>query len=319
MPAVKILVAGTGGVGGYYGARLQQGGHEVHFLARGEKLRALAERGLSMRSDHGDVHLERVHAVADGREAGPVDAVLFCVKAYDNASAADSVAGAVGAGTIVCSLQNGVENEEFLKERLPEATVLGGLARIEAWLDSPGVVVQRGPQTDVTIGAFDPADRPAMESLAGAFAGAGVPVNVETDIRAALWLKLLGICGVGGVTAYCRCPLGEVRSDERLRSLLVGVYQEVEAVARAKSIALPEDVVARVLAYVDHVLDPALKSSMCRDVEAGRPLEIDALNGAIVRMGAEVGVDTPSNRTIVEELLPLHTAALARRQAGVSP
>jgi 2-dehydropantoate 2-reductase len=313
---VKVLVAGTGGVGGYVGARLLEAGNQVTLLARGRNLEGLRRNGLSVSSPHGDVAFPSVQAVERADDIGLVDAVLFCVKAYDNESAADAMAGAVGDRTSICSLQNGVDNEVFLRHRFPSAVVLGGVVRIEAWLESPGEVRQKGPLQDLAVGAFDPADRAAVDALAASFDGTGVPVAVVEDIVAALWFKLLSICGIGGVTAYARRPIGDARTDPDLRRLMIGCFEEVEAVAWALGISLPVGAAAMLTAGADAV-DPSLKSSMCRDVEWGRPLEVEALNGAVVRYGETVGVPTPANRTILEKLLPLHRAAMrARTTAG---
>ena len=306
-------MAGTGGVGGYFGARLLANGHDVWFLARGDNLKALRSHGLTVLSSFGDLRFDDVDAVEDGADAQPVDAVLFCVKTYDNESAADAVAGAVQPGTVICSLQNGVENEWFLSGRFPRAAVIGGVARLESWLDAPGVIVQRGGLADLVIGAFRTEDRPAAESLARCFDGTAVPIQVTDDIDSALWFKLLVIAGIGGVTAYCRCPIGKLRTDDGLMSLLVGAMEEVDEVAGARKIALPPNPVQTVLDSVSSALDSQAKSSMCRDVEHGRPLEVEAINGAVVRFGAEVGVDTPANLTILDRLLPLHRAAMAGR------
>jgi 2-dehydropantoate 2-reductase len=313
---VRVLVAGTGGVGGYYGGRLLDAGHDVRFLARGENLRAMRSHGLTVRATSGDLRFDTVNAVSDAAEAGPVEAILFCVKTYDNVSTADAAAGAVAPGTIICSLQNGIDNERFLAGRFPEAVVLGGVARIEAWVDSPGVVVQRGGLADMTVGAYRVEDRAAAASLAEAFAVTPVPATVSEDIEGALWFKLLVIAGLGGATAYGRCSIGAVRSDPALRRLLVGAFEEVEAVAAAKAISLPPDPIQTVLTSVDNYLDPAAKSSMCRDVERGRPLEVEAINGAVAREGEATGVPTPANSRILDALLPLHDAATAARDVS---
>jgi 2-dehydropantoate 2-reductase len=314
---VKILVVGTGGVGGYYGARLLAAGHDVWFLARGDNLAALRTQGLAVLSTHGDLRFDRVNAVVDGSEAGAVDAVLFCVKTYDNETAADTMAGAVQPGTAICSLQNGVENEAFLATRFPRATVLGGVTRLESWLDAPGVIIQRGTLADIVVGAFRDQDEPAAQTLVDAFAGTPVPATVSRDIVADLWTKLLIIAGMGGVTAYCRCSIGEVREDPKLVSLLLGAMEEVGAVAEARGISIAQGLPGAVLASVKSALDPQAKSSMCRDVERGRPLEVEAINGAVGRFGAEAGVPTPANAEILGRLLPLHRAAVgaARRRA----
>jgi len=311
---VKVLVAGTGGVGGYYGARLLADGHDVWFLARGTNLAALRQGGLTVRSGHGDLRFEEVRATDDGADAGPVDVVLHCVKTYDNAVAADAVAGAVGPGTAVVSLQNGVENEAFLAHRFPSAEILAGVARVEAWLDEPGVVVQPSPQTGLTVGPPAGGSSPRAGELAAAFQAAGVPCAAGEDMPVALWTKLLGICGVGGVTAYCRCPIGEILADPELNGLLIGCFTEVFRVGRAKGVAIPDDALAAMAHYVENVLQPSLKSSMCRDVERGRPLEVEALNGAVVRFGGEVGVPTPANAEVERVLLPHHLAAMAARR-----
>jgi 2-dehydropantoate 2-reductase len=314
---VKILVVGTGGVGGYYGARLLSAGHDVWFLARGDNVAALRSRGLAVLSTHGDLRFDRVNAVEDGTESGPVDAVLFCVKTYDNETAADTMAGAVAPGAVICSLQNGVENETFLAARFPRATVLGGVTRLESWLDAPGVVIQRGALADIVVGAFRDRDEQAARALVEAFQGTPVPAVVSPDIVADLWTKLLIIAGMGGVTAYCRCSIGEVREDPRLVSLLSRAMEEVGAVAAARGISVAHGLPKAVLASVNSTLDPQAKSSMCRDVERGRPLEVEAINGAVARFGAEAGVATPANAEILGRLLPLHRAAMdARRAAG---
>jgi len=311
---MKILVAGAGGLGGYYGARLAAVGNDVWFLARGATLETLQDRGLELRSDLGDLRLEHVHASSEATD--PADFVLFCVKTYDNESAAEAIPGAVVDGTAICSFQNGVDNESFLRERFPQAVVLGGTSRIEAYRERPGVIVQRGDMQDVTIGAFDLEERPVAARLGTAFDAAGVPVTLAADIVSALWVKLLIICGVGSITAYTGGPWRLVMADERLGRMLRELMDEVAAVAEAREISLPDGVAAAVEARTRNSLDPDFLSSMARDRLAGRPLEVDALNGAVVRYGETAGVPTPANQAVLEELLPLHREAMARRVAG---
>jgi 2-dehydropantoate 2-reductase len=182
----------------------------------------------------------------------------------------------------------------------------------------PGVFAQRGQQSELTIGAFDPAGRPAADRLGAVIDAAGVPVTVTDDIQAALWLKLVVITGLGGVTAYARGTIGDVLGDPGLDRLLRDVLAETEAVAHAVGAAIPPGLADTVHAYAEHQLDPGFSSSMARDVERGKPLEIEALNGAVVRIGAEAGVPTPANRRLVDELLPLHEAAMAARRGATT-
>ena len=312
---MRVLIAGTGGVGGYLGARLSQAGNQVTFLARGRMLDALRANGLTVRSDHGDVRLEHVTAIdrAGGAGQEPADAVLFCVKNYDNESAADAVASAVTPATVLCSFQNGVESAGFLRERFPHAVILGGVARIEAWLVEPGVVEQRGAFTSLTVGAFEAEHGEDASWLAAAFHGTPTQVDVTDDIDSALWFKLLIIAGIGGVTACYRATIGDVRVDPERRRLLIDVFREVDAVAAAHGAKLPPDPVGMMVSTVDQLLPAEFMSSMCRDVLAGRPLEVEWQNGAVVRFGAAHGISTPANKRIVDELLPLHRRAMAER------
>src|SRR6266542_114756 len=257
---MRILIAGTGGVGGYYGARLAAGGHDVECLARGPMLEALRTNGLELGADLGDLRLEHVHATDRVDHDVPAEAVLFVVKSYDN-------------------------NEAFLMERFPRATVLGGTSRIEAFVAEPGVIEQRGRQSEVTLGAFTVDERPAAAHLGAAFDKAGVPVTLAADIHSALWQKLVVISGLGGITAYARSGIGEVLADEGLRTLFRSLLEETEAVARAQAIAVPDGIADVVFAYASSSLDPSFLSSMARDVLRGRPLEVEPLNGAVVRAG----------------------------------
>jgi len=264
-------------------------------------------------SSRRDLRFEQVHA--SERAEGPADAVLFCVKTYDNAAASDAIAPCVHQGSVICSLQNGLDNEVFLRERFPGATVLGGVARIEAYLEAPGVVRHTSMLADVEIGAFQDDDRSAAQALVDAMAGAQIPARFTDDIGSALWTKLAIICGLGGGTAYCTCPVGAIRGDPELVQLTRDAIDEAASVAGALGIFVPPALTETVMTALATVLPPEQKSSMCRDVEAGRPLEIEALNGAVVQAGERVGVPTPANRRISDALLPLHKAAMERRTA----
>jgi 2-dehydropantoate 2-reductase len=163
------------------------------------------------------------------------------------------------------------------------------------------------------VGSFEPEHRGDAGRLAGAFEGSPSQVDVTDDIPSALWFKLLIIAGIGGVTAFYRSNIGDVRRDPERHELLVNVFREVETVATAHGAKLPPDPVGMMVNTVDQLLPAEFMSSMCRDVLAGRPLEVEWLNGAVVRFGAEHGIAAPANRRIVDELLPLHRLALAER------
>src|SRR5207247_7389680 len=180
------------------------------------------------------------------------------------------------------------------------------------WLEEPGVVVQRGADVAVALGTFDDADLPKAEELGQALREAGIEVGVYPDAQASLWLKLTGIVSVGTITAYGRCTIGEAFASRKLSKLMEDAAGETEAVARARGIALPPGAPDAILGYA-RAMTQDFNSSMARDLEAGRPLEIEALSGAVVRYGEKVGVPTPANTTFLEALLPIHRDALARR------
>src|SRR5947199_4675750 len=245
---MRLLIVGTGGVGGYYGARLAQGGNEVTFLARGPNLQALRTTGLELRSDFGGALLE-VDAAETATETGPVEAAIVCVKTYDNDAAAKAMEGAIGDGTILCSLQNGIDNERFFGDRFPNAAVIAATTRIVAWLEAPGVVVQRGPDVGITLAPFTPDQMPSVQRLERVLADAAVQVGVHPDANSALWPKLAGIASVGTITAYGRCTIGEAFEDPTLAKLMEDSCNEVVAVAAAEGIRLPDGAAETILAY----------------------------------------------------------------------
>jgi 2-dehydropantoate 2-reductase len=206
-----------------------------------------------------------------------------------------------------------VDNELFLKDRFPNAVVIAGTTVIVAWLEAPGLIFQEGARVDVTLAAFEIDERPAAAQLGTAFDQAGVPVILGEDAQAALWFKLAGIASVGSITAFGRCSIDEVLADEELRGMMGDACREVFAVAEARRIKLPPGGVDGILGYAENILQPDFTSSMARDLAARRPLEIDAINGAVVRYGEEVGVPTPANRKMYEALLPAHTVAMGER------
>ena len=308
---MRILIVGTGGVGGYYGACLAQGRNEVTFLARGANLQALRTTGLELRSDFGDARLE-VDVAETAAETGPVEAAIVCVKTYDNDAAAKAMEGAIGDGTILCSLQNGIDNERFFGDRFPNATVIAATTRIVAWLEAPGVVIQRGPDVGITLAPFTPDQMPSVQRLERVLADAAVQVGVHPDANSALWLKLAGIASVGTITAYGRCTIGEAFEDPTLAKLMEDACREVVAVAAAEGIHLSDGAAETILAYAKN-MNAEFNSSMARDVDAGKPLEVESITGAVIRHGREVGVPTPANEAMLDVLLPLHQKAIAAR------
>lgn len=300
---VKITVLGAGAIGSYYGALLARSGEEIHLIGRGNHVRAMRESGLRVESPSaGDFRLppESVRATEDARGVGPVDWVLFAVKGPDTKDAAASLSPLLGSDTFILTVQNGVDSAEQLSEALAgegvRADILPGAVYIEATLVSPGLVRHGSGPRRLVFGERDgrPTDR--AERVRDTFHRTGIPVEMAEDIDAALWAKFLYICPMSGMTAMTRKGLRAVLDLPESRALYESAVREVEAVARARGVSLPGDIVDTVMAFSEGLTD--MRSSLQKDLEAGKPLEIDSLAGAAGRLGREAGVPTPIHDVI---------------------
>jgi 2-dehydropantoate 2-reductase len=306
---MRIAIFGTGGVGGYFGGRLAEAGEEVIFIARREHLRAIQTQGLRVDSVLGDFVVQPAQAMDDPAQIGAVDVVLVCVKAWQVAEAAQAIRPVVGPETVVVPLQNGVDAPGVLAAVLGAEHVLGGLCGLIAFVAGPGHIRHTGIEPYITFGELDNRRSERVERLRQAFARAkGVLVDVPADIKAAMWRKFLLIATWSGVGAVTRAPMGVLRSVPETREMLEQSLQEVYSVALAHQIALPADAVSQTLAFID-TFPPHGTASMQRDIMAGRPSELASQNGAVVRLGREVGVATPLHNFIYYSLLPLELRA----------
>jgi 2-dehydropantoate 2-reductase len=305
---MRFAIFGSGGVGGYFGGRLAQSGNDVTFIARGEHLRVLRSSGLRVESLNGDFVISPAKATDDPKEASNADVVIVGVKAWQVNDAAHAMKPMIGPNTLVLPLQNGVEASAQLSAVLGQQHVLGGLCRIVSYLVEPGHIRHAGFQPSIAFGELDNRSSARVETLRQIFANAGVEVQVPPDIQAAVWNKFLFIAGYSGVGAVTQAPAGVVRRLPQTRSLMERAMREIFAVAHARGIRLAGDAVDQALASVDALPDNAT-SSMQRDVMAHRPSELEAQNGAVVRLGQSVGVETPVNSFIYDSLLPLEFRA----------
>ena len=312
---MRIAVFGTGAVGGYFGGRLAQAGEDVVFVARGERLQALRGQGLRVDSlvSKSDFVVRPVRATDDPAQVGTVDAVLVGVKAWQVTDAAQAMHPLVGPETFLLPLQNGVEAPNQLAAVLGSEHVLGGLCRIVSFVVEPGHIRHAGLEPYVALGELDNRSSERTERLREVFVRAGVRAEIPPDIQIAMWEKFLFIASFSGIGAVTRAPAGVLRSLPETRQMLEQAMREVLAVARAREIALPEETVSRNIALVDS-LPPGGTASMQRDVMDGRPSELESQNGAVMRLGQEVGVATPLHAFIYHSLLPLELRARGRVQ-----
>ncbi len=293
---------GAGGVGGYFGARLQQAGHEVAFFARGRHLQAMREKGLIVESAHGNAQLQ-VKVFEDPREAGVADVVLFAVKLWDTESAAERLRPIVGERTAVIPFQNGVESIERLRKFFPEKNVLGGSAYIGTRIKAPGVIEHSGQMARLQFGPVLPSQRAAAEAFLSACKGANIQAEIPEDIVKANWEKFVFLVGLSGATAVARTTVGVVRADPDLRWLLEQAMRETWRVGRARGVKLADDFVEQRLAFADG-LHADMKASLLHDLENGGRLEAPWLCGAVARMAREAGLDAPVNRAVYAALKP---------------
>lgn len=310
---MRIAVVGAGGIGGYFGGRLAQAGLDVTFIVRGKDHEALLTHGLRVESVKGDFMVERIHATRDPAEAGPVDAVLIAVKAWQVPEVAGQLSPLVERNTAVIPLQNGVEAPDQLAAVLGPRAVLGGLCKNLSYRVKPGHVRHTGADPQIIFGELDNRKSGRVERLTRALGTAeGMTVEVPDNIRAAMWTKFVCVASVSGVGAVARVPLGEARKNPETRSLLEKCAKEIATLALARGVVLASNIVEECLSFVDSLPADAI-SSMHRDILEGRPSELEAQNGAVVRMAEAAGIEAPVNRSLYEALLPLEQKA--RNQA----
>jgi len=299
---MRIAIVGAGGVGGYFGGRLAEAGADVTFLARGAHLDALRTRGLRIISPIGDVHLPRVQAAGAAADIGPVDVVFFAVKLYDTESALGALPPLIGPGTAVVSLQNGVDSVATLLKAVGREHTAGGTCYVSAVISEPGVIKHMA-MDHLIFGELDRVRSPRLLALEDACRPARFQSTLSDDITLDIWSKFVRLSVLSGMTAVTRSPLGVIHKDPDLWAMLQQAVKEAMAAAQAKGIAVAESTVEDVAkAYAS--LPPQTKSSMLEDLERGRRLELPWLSGAVVRIGKEVGVPTPTHSFINTVLQP---------------
>jgi 2-dehydropantoate 2-reductase len=308
---MRVAVVGIGAVGGYFGGRLARAGEDVAFIARGETLAALRRRGLVVASINGDFALQPVRAYGEAREVGVVDVVLVTVKAWQVADVAPTLRPLLAAHTVVVPLQNGVEAAEQLAGALGAEHVAAGVCHIVASVEAPGHVRHSGLEPRIAFGERDRRESERLAKLRDAFTRAGVRAVIPPDIEVEVWEKFLFIAALSGMGAVTRAPAGVLRRAPGTRRLLEQAVAEAAAVARCRGVDLPADAESRTLAFID-ALPEAATASMQRDILAGRPSELEAQNGAVVRLGVAVRVPTPVNAFIYHVLLPQEAQARER-------
>lgn len=295
---MKVAVMAAGGLGSYFGALLSQNGHEVTFIARGAHLQAIRANGLVIKSVHGDMTVKPAKATDRPGEVGPVDWVLFSVKAYDTEAAAEAMRPMIGPQTAVVTFQNGVEAHEKIGAVIGKDHVLVAPTQIVSNIVAPGVIEQKSPFRNVTVGEVVKSGiTPRVEQLVAELKKTSIDVSATPDGLKPLWHKFVFIASTAGLAALARTAPYELFQLPEARCALHEAMEEVYAVGRALDVQMDQDIVERQYQFTLK-LGAGQKPSMQLDLEQGKRLEIDALSGAVVRLGAAKKVSTPVHQTI---------------------
>jgi 2-dehydropantoate 2-reductase len=300
---VKVAVIGAGGVGGYFGGRLAHAGIDTTFIARGATLDALRSRGLRVESINGDFTVEHPHATDNPRTVGTVDAILLAVKAWQIPEAAESAKPMLGPHTIVVPLENGIDAPEVIASVLGREHAAGGLCAIVSFIVEPGYIRHAAFDPMVMFGELDNQYTGRVERLRQAFTQANVNAEIPEDIHRSMWTKFLFIATLSGMGALTRVPIGVWRAMPEIRAIVTESLREVVALATARGIDLGADAIEKTWERYD-ALPPASTSSLQRDVMDGKPSELDAQLGAIVRLAKLANVPVPVTAMVYSVLLP---------------
>jgi 2-dehydropantoate 2-reductase len=301
---LRIAVMGSGGVGGYFGARLVKGGADVRFVARGAHLAAMREHGLAVEGGPEEIQLPKVSVTDDPRTIGPVDLVMFCVKLWDTEAAARQVLPLMRPDTGVISFQNGVTKDDMLRPILGDKALMGGVAYVGTSIGRPGVIAQQGPLQRLVFGEYDGRRSARAEAFLEACKRGGINAEISDDVRRSLWEKFVVLVAMSGATTTMRSTIGPIRSHPLTRAFLIDLAREVVAVGRAHGVNLPADYAETRIPFFDG-WPPEMTTSMHHDLKAGKPLEVRWLAGSVVDLGDKAGVPTPLNRA-VRDILMLH-------------
>ncbi len=303
---MRFAVLGSGAVGGYYGAKLARAGHDVTFIARGAHLTAIRDRGLEVRSPMLGDFTVKAAAEEDTARIGPVDVAVVAVKAYDNASALPLLDPLIGSGTTILPLQNGVDSSNELAERFGEGPVLGGVAYIATALAAPGIIEQTGTYRRIVFGEIFgvlPRMSERVQAIQAALSGADIQAEAVDDGRVPIWEKFIFLASLAAFTGAARLPIGPLWADPFVREKFLDGCREIERLARAEGVPVAQNIVERITSYVEGI-PGTMRSSLLIDLSQGKRIEVEQLQGAVVRRAEKIGLPVPIMSTLYAVLKP---------------
>ena len=291
---MRIVVIGTGGVGGYFGARLTEAGENVTFVARGAHLEAIKSRGLTVYSALGDIYLKDVQCTENTRDIGHADIVMIAVKLWATDEAIQTAKPLLGKNTGIISFQNGILAEESLIAAYSSQHAMGGVANIAALIEEPGVIRHNGNMASLAFGELNNTQSERVQSLLIACSRANIKAEIPDDINRAIWEKYIRLVTMSAMTTLCRMPIGPIRDEIHTRNLLSQILAEIIDVGKAKGLKFSDNVLQEQLDIIDGY-PPSMVASMCGDLRRGYPLEVPWFSGTIARLGKELNIPTPAN------------------------
>ena len=300
---MKIMIMGTGGVGGFFGAKLANAGYDVSFIARGEHLKAIKSNGLKVMSELGDIHINPAKTSDNPNDFTSPDFILFCVKAYDTEASCNLLKPIINPSTAIIPFLNGIGHFDIMQNILGKDNIIGGIAAISALLERPGIIRHNSTMQMLKFGEFNNQISPRIQQFKKACEEAGINNNIPKDIECDLWQKIIMICTLAGANCLTRLPLGPCRSNKTTRKLLEDLATEVVLVARAEKVKLPDNQVELTMQQLDS-LPEGMKASTLPALENGHKLEASALNGAIEKLGKKHGINTAMHRAVYAALAP---------------
>jgi len=295
---MRIAIMGSGGMGGFLGAKLAASGHEVVFIARGRHLEAISSQGLKLLSRDGDLHIDPATACQDTRRVVPVDLILFCVKLYDTTEAARACIPMMNDDSYILTLQNGVESVDIISGIIGEGKTIGGSIYVSASIESPGVIRHSGGNNTIRFAEPDNLPSRRTATLERIFREAGLVGICEENMQRMLWSKFILLSANAGIGALTDSGAVAMCADPDSRNVLLGAMREAYHVAEAMGIPLPKDIVERQLDLILAVgAEQDLIASQCLDLRLGNRLELEWIQGTLHRLGRQYHVPTPITST----------------------
>ncbi len=309
---MKILIVGTGGVGGFYGGMLAKAGHDVTFLARGQHYQEIRQAGLSIKSVVGDFKIHPAQVISSLTEVNSPELILLCVKTYDLEKVAKELASIVNKNTVIISLQNGIDNDQVIEKQITDSIVVPGIAYIISERTAPGIIEQTaGPRT-IVFGRRDKQHREILDGIEKTMREAGIEAKHTDQIEKELWIKFLWIIAFAGMTSLFRSSIGPIVSDPGTMEIYTRCLQEAFAVAKANKINVGEQEYESIMKKSEKYKEVGSnsKSSMLTDIENSRPTEIESLHGTLCRLAKEAGIPVPINEIVYYAVRLTHLNAV---------